>query len=103
MNLRAAIERDILRERPEAPDFAHCFMCGRTFTDGKGHGLNGRFCSVLCLDGSDAGLMPAQPPRYKFPIRGDGFLIDCQGCKRPFVSKGLRCCSADCECKYRER
>ena len=100
--LAGAIAADILRERPEAPDFAHCFMCGRTFTDGKGHGLNGRFCSTLCLDGFDAGLMPPQPPRYSLPVRGDGFVITCKGCKRPFVSKGLRCCCPDHERKYRE-
>jgi hypothetical protein len=101
--LRDAIERNLLRERPEAPDFAHCFMCGRTFTEEKGHGLNGRFCSTLCLDGYDAGLMPPQPPRCSLPMRGDGFVITCKGCKCEFVSRGLRCCSAECDRQHRER
>jgi hypothetical protein len=55
--LAAAIERDLLRERPEAPDFAHCFLCNRTFSDGKGFGINGRFCSMLCLNAYDAGFV----------------------------------------------
>jgi hypothetical protein len=32
----------------------------------------------------------------------DGFLIPCKHCKRPFVSKGLRCCSSSCERAYCE-
>jgi DNA-directed RNA polymerase subunit M/transcription elongation factor TFIIS len=36
-------------------------------------------------------------------VSADGFLIDCRSCKKPFVSKGLRCCSPECERQYRER
>jgi RecA-family ATPase len=35
-------------------------------------------------------------------MRGDGFLINCKGCHRPFVSKGRRCCSTECERKFKE-
>ena len=32
-----------------------------------------------------------------------GFHIRCADCNKEFESKGLRCCSADCERRYRER
>jgi hypothetical protein len=32
-----------------------------------------------------------------------GFTIRCAGCQKEFESKGLRCCSSDCERRYRER
>jgi hypothetical protein len=37
------------------------------------------------------------------PMGSHGFLVPCAGCGRQFDSKGLRCCSADCERQYRER
>jgi hypothetical protein len=33
----------------------------------------------------------------------NGFYIRCAGCQKEFESKGLRCCSAECERRYRER
>jgi hypothetical protein len=90
-----------------------------------------KFCSVRCRDAFDAaGLPPYDPyqaralmqlPQTKWvvvagppgtigthPYRrdmrqsGDGFVIVCAGCHKEFVSKGLRCCSAECEHKCRE-
>jgi hypothetical protein len=101
--LASTIAADILRDAPEPPDLDHCFLCKRAFTPGKGFGINGRFCSRLCLDAYDAGYVHRESkPTYKFPVRGDGFLIPCRNCKREFVSKGLRCCSPACERAYCE-
>jgi hypothetical protein len=90
-----------------------------------------RFCSVRCQDAFDTGFPPYDPNQARtlmqvpltawivvagppgtvgtrphaldLPIRGDGCLITCKGCQREFVSKGLRCCSPECEKRYRER
>jgi len=87
--LADAIKRDILRDRPAAPASPTCFLCNRTFSQGKGHGINGPFCSVLCLNAYDDGFMPGEAVSpYKFPIRGDGFLTACKGCNREFISRG---------------
>jgi hypothetical protein len=32
-----------------------------------------------------------------------GYMIRCAGCGKDFESKGLRCCSVDCERRYKER
>jgi hypothetical protein len=91
-----------------------------------------RFCSVRCRDYFDNGGPPYDPQTARdvlnIPLRdwvviagppgtvgtrpygnghpmtvsGDGFLIPCRHCKRPFVSRGLRCCCPDHERKYRE-
>jgi hypothetical protein len=104
MNLRDAIAADILRPPTEAPALCRCFLCDRAFTEGRGHGINGRFCSALCLGAHGAGYVHREPkPPFDLPMRGDGFVITCHGCNREFVSKGLRCCSADCERKFKER
>jgi hypothetical protein len=89
--LADAIERDRLKERPQTAQAPTCFVCGRSYSIG-----DGRFCSLRCRDGFDAGLPPyeAQRERYSLPVRGDGSLIDCKGCRKPFVSKGLRCCAS---------
>jgi hypothetical protein len=42
--LADAIAAHILRERPETPDLCRCFLCDRTFTEGNGHGINGKRC-----------------------------------------------------------
>jgi hypothetical protein len=47
-------------------------------------------------------------PYYKHPTvpmrRGsEGFYIACAHCRKEFESKGLRCCSKECESAYRER
>jgi hypothetical protein len=89
-----------------------------------------RFCSVRCRDAFDAGFPPHDPNQARnlmqvpltvwivvagppgtvgtrayardLPISGDGCIIPCRNCKRPFVSRGLRCCSPECERKYKE-
>lgn len=90
-----------------------------------------RFCSVRCRDYFDAGGKPYDPypartamaipatfwivvagppgtvgtrPYVRdLPVSGSGCLITCRGCRKPFVSKGLRCCSVECDRKYREQ
>jgi hypothetical protein len=92
-----------------------------------------RFCSARCREAFDAGARPqderfeywrtagrviAGPPgveRYD-PLAGSkqlsrgiirrgahGFVIKCFGCDREFDSKGLRCCSPQCERQYLKR
>jgi hypothetical protein len=124
--------KDALAERPEVHvDLNRCLVCSRTFTAGKGVGTNGRFCSRLCVDAFDAGyvhrsdgvgskdwavvapafdkggavknLVGTRPYARNLPKSGDGFLVGCRHCKRQFVSKGLRCCSVECECQLDER
>jgi hypothetical protein len=34
---------------------------------------------------------------------GDGFAIKCAGCSKEFTSRGLRCCSVECERSYKDR
>jgi hypothetical protein len=125
--LADAIARDILADRRPVPVASTCFACGRSF--GRG---DGRFCSTRCRTAFDAGLPPfdrardalnvplsawrvvAGPPGVEIgsrfygqvpatPMRGDGFAIECAGCRKTFISRGLRCCSTDCERTYRER
>jgi hypothetical protein len=104
-SIAAAILKDTLADRPEPSiDLGRCFLCARNFTVGKGVGLNGRFCSALCVSAYDGGYVHREPDaRYACYARGDGFLIDCAGCRRPFVSKGLRCCSDACERRLKEQ
>jgi hypothetical protein len=43
------------------------------------------------------------PKDFKFtPMRREGFYIACKHCNKEFESKGLRCCSKECENAYRE-
>jgi hypothetical protein len=123
--------RDALAERPEVHvDLNRCLLCSRTFTAGKGVGANGRFCSRLCIEAFDAGyahrsdgsgpkdwavVVPAydgggavknpvgsRPYARAMTPRGDGFLVECRHCKKQFVSRGLRCCSPECERQVKE-
>ncbi len=79
---------------------AACFACGRSYCRG-----DGRFCSSRCRTAFDAGFPPYEPQvvNYGMSMTRDGFAIACAGCSKTFSSKGLRCCSADCERNYRER
>src|SRR5262249_22027828 len=43
------------------------------------------------------------PRLYSLPMGTNGFMIDCAGCGKKFESRGLRCCSADCECDRRRQ
>jgi hypothetical protein len=100
MTLVDTIKRTLLEERPAAKVFPNCFCCGVTYSKG-----DGRFCSTRCRDAYDAGFPAYRPTvvKYSLPIRGAGFEIICAGCRQPFSSKGLRCCSQACERKHRER
>jgi predicted nucleic acid-binding Zn ribbon protein len=96
-----------------------CFSCGRSLVY-----RGTRFCSARCREWFDAGNPPYEPldtsklygatwrhvagpsagylPRPmrmagKLTERGRGFYIDCAGCGKEFESRGLRCCSPECE------
>jgi hypothetical protein len=75
-----------------------------------------RFCSVKCRAAYDAGGAPAwgrgETQTRIVYRRGDdipmrataaGFLIACANCNKEFDSKGLRCCSAECERGLKQR
>jgi hypothetical protein len=103
-----------------------CFSCGRSFVyhGPKPDGSSGRFCSDRCREWYDAGNPPYEPhdPRKLYSARATlgvglnpgylpapmrvgpvGFFIRCLNCGKEFESKGLRCCSTECEQMYRER
>jgi hypothetical protein len=105
MSLQKALERDLLADRPAREKEATCFTCGRGYLL-KPQDDSNRFCSTRCREGFDAGA-PYDPAsktnRYSLPIGPTGFLINCLGCGKRFDSRGLRCCSTDCERRYRQR
>jgi hypothetical protein len=101
MSLAKAIERDLLANRPAREKEATCFTCGRGCLPNSN-----RFCSTRCREGFDAGAPPASKTGlhwYSLPIGPTGFLVNCAGCGKRFDSRGLRCCSTECERRYRER
>jgi predicted nucleic acid-binding Zn ribbon protein len=103
--IAAAIERDLLRA-DDAPstNIVTCFSCGFSMTY-----RGSRFCSDRCRDWYDVGnpgcdqdwLRQTRQPVIR-PGRY-GYFIRCAHCGKEFESKGLRCCSADCERGYRGR
>lgn len=122
--LAAAIERDLLRDdAPTRTDITKCFVC-RTGMMTRG----GRFCSDRCRSAYDSGfpaagqdwlwaksgplIVIAGPPGYRLDPRAfpelrvrntaTGRKISCAGCGKEFDSKGLRCCSVECERRYNE-
>jgi hypothetical protein len=102
--LAAAIERDILGRNPRPIHQSQaCFGCGRSY-----HRQNhGRFCSGRCREAFDAGV-PAYEPLdvtrfYSLPIGPKGFFVECAHCRKRFESKGLRCCSSECERELRRK
>jgi ribosomal protein L24E len=101
-----------------------CFLCGRSYSPQlpSGDDDSTRFCSDKCRQAYDAGAMPAvdlnpftvdrwsiiagpSPGYMPKPMRmgRHGFYIDCLQCRREFESKGLRCCSTECERTYQGR
>src|SRR5215813_2128167 len=107
---RAAIAKTIKRElladdRPKHTSL-ECFACGREFLK-----RDGRFCSPRCRDAFDAGALPFDPTYtnksnrrwYSLPMGRHGFQIPCRGCGQTFDSIGFRCCSAECERKFRRK
>ena len=113
-SIAAVIERDLLRSNDKpSSNIVACWSCARTFRYRSRQGpLNGNFCSLRCQDWYDAGnpaLHPEPTIVYRWrdghPMRmgARGFLINCARCGQEFDSKGLRCCTPDCERHYRER
>jgi len=121
--IAAVIERDLLRVDARSPsNTVQCFSCGYGMTY-----RGSRFCSDRCREWFDvnnpgvaqdwlgrkraAWRIIAGPPGTVGtedhdpdlkPTRA-GCLIDCAHCGQEFDSKGLRCCSRDCEQSYRAR
>lgn len=97
--IAAVIERDLLREETQpATNIVACWSCGFTFCyRGRRADLNGNFCSESCQDWYDAG-----NPRIEPDKKPAAMSICCLGCGEEFDSRGLRCCSTDCEHAYRE-
>jgi predicted nucleic acid-binding Zn ribbon protein len=96
--IAAVIERDLLRDdaRPSI-DITKCFSCGHSMTY---RGL--RFCSDRCREWFDAG-GPSYEQQQEWVRKPPVLSIVCGGCQKEFESKGLRCCSIDCERAYVER
>ena len=106
--IAAVIERDLLRS-DAIPSIrtVQCFSCG--------HGMTyrgSRFCSDHCREWFDAGIPAYQSTRTVYRDREGnemragraGFMIRCcPHCAKEFESKGLRCCSVECERRRRER
>ncbi len=89
-------------ELPPAAPKPTCFLC-ESVIPGKG---DGRFCNSLCRRAYDSGYVHRKPGPVKYrwelspdrkgeimEVMGDGFAIQCFGCRKTFSSKGLRCCS----------
>src|SRR5262245_34529530 len=117
--LAAALKADLLRQSTSTPSSSvECFLCGRSYTYKEPTGDDsGRFCSDKCREAYDAGCRRPEPvdpfkpigwrvvaegdPRYlpSTPMRRgqEGWFITCPGCHREFESRGLRCCSIECE------
>jgi hypothetical protein len=109
----ARLTAAILRDRERAPQVtnvaASCFLCGRSYCYvGPSGDDSGMFCTGKCRDAFDAGHQPDTTPTLKratMTLRSGsrGFYVKCAGCQKDFESKGLRCCSSDCERSARER
>jgi predicted nucleic acid-binding Zn ribbon protein len=97
--IAAVIERNLLRsdERPSI-NITKCFSCGYTYVSKLGK----RFCSDRCREWFDAG-NPSYQQQQEWVRKPSAMSIVCQGCQKEFESEGLRCCSIDCERRYRER
>jgi hypothetical protein len=102
-----------------------CHTCGRDMLYQGHHGDDsGHFCSTRCRELFDDGFPPYEPVNlrklfaatWRVTAGGDpgylpkpmrmgpvGFFTTCVGCDKEFESKGLRCCSTECERRYRDR
>jgi len=102
VRLAEAIVRDLLCPAHKPQTSPTCFTCSRSFSNG-----DGRFCSHRCRQAFDAGFPPYEPfdrdEFYSLPKGQTGFWIECACCRKPFDSRGLRCCSAECERELRRK
>ena len=108
--LAAALLADRDRKAIERANVGVCFMCARGMIY---HGS--RFCSDRCCDYYDAGAAGCEQDwrhpdiaytyldGHPMSKAAHGFKIACAHCRKEFDSKGSRCCSAECERRYRER
>src|SRR5262249_46024917 len=96
--IAAAIERDLLRSDNSQPaiDITKCFSCGYSMTY-----RGSRFCSERCREWFDDG-NPSYERQEELARKPSAATIVCLGCRKEFYSRGLRCCSTDCERRYRE-
>jgi hypothetical protein len=123
--LADALKADILADRPfTSPSSVECFLCERSYIyKGPNGDDSGRFCSDKCREsydaayrrpeavdpfkptgwrvvaGSNPGYLPSTPMRR----RSVAWIISCPGCQCEFESRGLRCCSMECERRLQER
>jgi predicted nucleic acid-binding Zn ribbon protein len=104
--LASALLADRNRIKVERTDVVRCFTCG--------YGMiyrGSRFCSERCRDFYDAGNAPLSEQKIVYRFRdgrpmqetAKGLRIPCAHCRRDFESLGVRCCSIECERRYRER
>jgi hypothetical protein len=108
--LAEALLADRKGVKTERDDVVACFGCGA----GMVYRAN-RFCSDGCRAGYDLGIAGHGQdwlrPQIDFRFldgrpmmkAGTGFKINCAKCGKEFESKGLRCCSVECERGYRDR
>jgi hypothetical protein len=61
-----------------------------------------RFCSERCREWFDAG-NPSYEQQEEWARKPSAMSIVCGGCHKEFYSKRLRCCSVECERRYRDR
>src|SRR3974390_1332294 len=96
--IAAVIERDLLRAdaRPVI-DITKCFSCGYSMTY-----RGSRFCSDRCRECYDAGNLSYEQ-QEELARKPSAMSIVCLGCHKEFYSRGLRCCSVECERAYCER
>jgi len=108
--LTDALPADGQRE-PSTHNIVACRVCGHTFVyRGRQGELNGNFCSMPCQLWYEAGNAPVAAEIFHrrcngkpMPRTTNGFKIVCAHCGKDFESKGLRCCSGECERAFRER
>jgi hypothetical protein len=98
-DIAAVIERDLLRADTASPsiDITKCFSCGYSMRY-----RGSRFCSDRCREWFDAGNLSYEQ-QEELARKPSAMTIVCLGCRKEFYSRGLRCCSTDCERSYRER
>jgi hypothetical protein len=131
--IAAAIRRDLLRnDYDKTADAIKCFSCGRGITRRLGNQFCSERCRAWYDAGNPAHSQDWRRPKPSFgvaewkviagpseaevgsdpyvafkprnlPLGPVGCWIDCTHCGKTFESKGLRCCSADCERRYSER